>query len=746
MQQRYKYMKFMKHIFIVLTLFSFQLVGQSIKGEVIDIQTKKTIPFSTIFFVELETGTIADSNGVFFIEHFNQDEIHLQISSFGYEKKDTVVSLNKNSNLTIYLSPSHLDIEEVIITASTGKLERDNVVSIEKRKLEELYQSSPLSLAEAISNIPGVDQNTTGAGIGKPIIRGLSGNRIVTYAQEIRVENQQWGSEHGLGIGSIGIEGVEVIKGPASLLYGSDALGGVLYFIDERYANHNTVEVKAKTSFQSNTLGSINQIGFKIHKKRIKFNLFGAYTSHADYQTPSFKNVYNTRFDEKNIKSAIGYNRKNWISNIRYSFLENNFGIVEDSTYSNSFERNFILPYQKIRNHALSFSNKIFTKSSSFQLILGYTSNNRKEYEDNDEEEALGFILNTGTYNLKWKSPEIGQLLKVTIGSQGMLQTNKNTGEEILIPDGETQDLGAFTLFHFKWSKLQIQTGYRIDSRQINTRYMQSPDTTFLAINKQFIGQTFSIGGNYKLKKTIIRANISSGFRAPNTSELASNGIHEGTNRYEIGNKNLKNENAIQMDLSVDYHNDHFSISVSPFYNSISNYIYISPTGGTISSNPVYEYKQTDAFLYGGELGIHYHPHRIHWLHLQSEFSTVFAEDKQHRFLPLIPQTRVNSTVAVEFENNGKFHFKKIFIQYIYKLKQDRIGQFETFSPEYHLLNIGLQAQIETKNFPIELNVGVKNLLNTKYIDHLSRFKTLNIPNQGINFYAGISYVIGKSL
>ncbi len=736
----------MKHIFIVLTLFSFQLVGQSIKGEVIDIQTKKTIPFSTIFFVELETGTIADSNGVFFIEHFNQDEIHLQISSFGYEKKDTVVSLNKNSNLTIYLSPSHLDIEEVIITASTGKLERDNVVSIEKRKLEELYQSSPLSLAEAISNIPGVDQNTTGAGIGKPIIRGLSGNRIVTYAQEIRVENQQWGSEHGLGIGSIGIEGVEVIKGPASLLYGSDALGGVLYFIDERYANHNTVEVKAKTSFQSNTLGSISQIGFKIHKKRIKFNLFGAYTSHADYQTPSFKNVYNTRFDEKNIKSAIGYNRKNWISNIRYSFLENNFGIVEDSTYSNSFERNFILPYQKIRNHALSFSNKFFTKSSSFQLILGYTSNNRKEYEDNDEEEALGFILNTGTYNLKWKSPEIGQLLKITIGSQGMLQTNKNTGEEILIPDGETQDIGAFTLFHLKWSKLQIQTGYRIDSRQIDTRYMQSPDTIYLAINKQFIGQTFSIGGNYKWKKTIIRANISSGFRAPNTSELASNGIHEGTNRYEIGNENLKNENAIQMDLSVDYQNDHFSVSVNPFYNSISNYIYLSPTGTTISSNPVYEYKQTDAFLYGGELGIHYHPHHIHWLHLQSEFSTVFAEDKQHRFLPLIPQTRVNSTVAVEFENNGKFHFKKIFIQYIYKFKQDRIGQFETFSPEYHLLNIGLQAQIETKNFPIELNIGVKNLLNTKYIDHLSRFKTLNIPNQGINFYAGISYVIGKSL
>jgi len=736
----------MKHLLLIFILFSFHLFGQTFKGEVIDIQTNKAVPFSTIYFKELETGTIADSTGAFFIEHFNQNEIHLLITAFGYEKKDTIVSLHENAVLKIYLSPSHLDLEEVTITASTGKLEGDNVVSIEKRKLEELYQNAPLSLAEAISNIPGVDQNTTGAGIGKPIIRGLSGNRIVTYAQEIRVENQQWGSEHGLGIGSIGIEGVEVIKGPASLLYGSDALGGVLYFIDERYANHNTVEVKAKTSFQSNTMGSINQVGFKIHKKRLKFNLFGAYTSHADYQTPSFKNVYNTRFDEKSIKAAIGYNRKNWISNIRYSFLENNFGIVEDSIYTRSFDRNFILPFQKITNHSLSFSNKIFMNTSSLQLILGFTSNNRKEFEDNKTEEALGFILNTGTYNLKWKSREIGHLLNITIGSQGMLQTNKNTGEEILIPDGKTQDIGVFSLFHFKWSKLQIQAGFRIDSRQVNTLFMQSADTTFLAVNKQFIGQTISIGGNYKWKKTIIRANVSSGFRAPNTSELVSNGVHEGTNRYEIGNEDLKNENAIQMDLSVDYQSDHFSLSFNPFYNSISNYIFLSPTGATISSNSVYEYIQTDAFLYGGEFGVHYHPHLLHWLHLQSEFSTVFAEDKQHRYLPLVPQTRINSTIAVEFKNKGRFHLEKVFLQYIYKFKQDRIGQFETYSPSYNIVNIGLQAQIETKQSPIKLSIGVKNLFNTRYIDHLSRFKTLNIPNQGINFYAGISYVIGKKL
>ena len=218
-------------------------------------------------------------------------------------------------NSEFFLEASHVELEEVVISVPSGKLQSENIVSIERRKLEKLQQTAPLTLTEAISNIPGVEQNTTGAGIGKPVIRGLSGNRIVTYAQGIRIENQQWGDEHGLGVGEVGIESVEVIKGPASLLYGSDALGGVLYFIDERYAGHNTVEGFVETKFLSNTLGTVNNTGFKIHKANLKFNLFGGYSSQSDYGVPKLGRVHNSRFDEKNIKSSFGFNMKNWISN-----------------------------------------------------------------------------------------------------------------------------------------------------------------------------------------------------------------------------------------------------------------------------------------------------------------------------------------------------------------------------------------------------------------------------------------------
>lgn len=740
-------MKNIKPILIIISSFWFTTsYSQSFTGTVLDKKDKKPILYAQVYFVDLKTGTTTDENGIFKIEHFNQKNIHIQITFVGYKLIDEIVNIDTTKEKTFYLEQGHFELEEVVVSVPTGRLQGENIVSVEHKKINELQQTAPLTLAEAISNIPGVEQNTTGAGIGKPVIRGLSGNRIVTYAQGIRIENQQWGDEHGLGIGELGIESVEVIKGPASLLYGSDALGGVLYFIDERYARHNTIEGFAQTKFLSNTLGTINNIGIKIHKRNLKFNLFGAYSSQADYQIPSFDRVFNTRFDEKNIKSSFGFNTKNWISNIRYSYLQNNYGIVEDATFTNSTQRKFILPFQTIDNHILSFENIVFTGNSKLNLTLGHINNYRKEFEEDSNNQALGLKLNTFTYNLKWYSPTYKDRFDFIVGSQGMAQTNKNNGEEILIPDAKTTDFGAFVLANLDFDKLQLQGGIRADYRQIDTKQMETDDSSFPSFDNSYNGITFSSGAVYTLKKTKFRTNISSGFRAPNTSELLSDGVHEGTNRYEKGNTNLNNENAIQIDFSFDYQDEHFSFSVNPFYNAIQNYIFLSPTETVIDNSPVFEYLQTNTFLYGGELGFHYHPHKIHWLHLESNLSTVIAEDENKNALPLIPQTKINSTISAEISNKGKVHLKTVFVQHIYKFKQNRTGLFETTTNDYNLINIGLNIRITTKNNPIEITTGIKNLLNIKYIDHLSRFKKLEIPNQGINFYIGIKLKLNIEL
>jgi iron complex outermembrane receptor protein len=722
-------------------MITFLGLAQSFTGTVLDQNSQQPIPFAQVYFVDLKTGTITDKKGTFKIENIKQKQLHLQISFVGYKTINDYINLDSVSKKTYYLEESHFDLHEVVVSVPTGKLQGENIVAIEHKKMEDLQITSPLTLTEAISNIPGVEQNTTGSGIGKPVIRGLSGNRIVTYAQGIRIENQQWGSEHGLGVGDVGIESVEVIKGPASLLYGSDALGGVLFFIDERYANQNSVEGFVETKFLSNALGSINNAGIKINKKNVKFNLFTNYSSFADYQTPDFKRVYNTRFDQKNVKAALGYNNSFWITNLRYSFLQNDYGIVDTALYTSNSQRSFELPYQIINNQNLSLENTFLLKQGKINLFLGYSNNYRREFEDDAKQQAMGLKLDTYTYNLKWYSPIYKDKLNFIVGSQGMHRQNSNNGLEYLIPNSSTTDAGAFVVGNLKLKNLNIQAGVRADMRQINAQELVEDVVVFPNFNKDYQGLTYSLGGLYKFKKIKLRGNLSSGFRAPTTSELLANGVHEGTNRYIIGNQKLKNEIAQQVDFTIEYQYEHLSFSVSPFLNVIDNYIYLTPTDSVIDGKPVYEYKQSNAYLYGGEAGFHYHPHQIHWLHISSNVSVVLAEDKNGNALPLIPQTKINSTIGAEFKEKGKFHFKNIYVQHIYKFDQNRIGQFETPTKGYHLINLGVDAELKLSKQKLIFSTGVKNALNSSYIDHLSRFKPMSIPNPGINFYVGVKVV-----
>ena len=513
LQHRYKYIKIMQKItlIIALILLSINSYGQNFKGIVLDRKTEKPIPNAEIYILDLSTSTTTDKNGVFHLARFKQHEIQLYIQALGYRILSSKLQNNEGSPKTFYLSPSHFDLEEIVLSVPTGKLQSSTTVNISHKKIKALQQTAPISLAAAISQIPGIDQNTTGAGIGKPVIRGLSGNRIVTFAQGIRVENQQWGSEHGLGVGEIGIESVEVIKGPASLLYGSDALGGVLYFKDERYTRENNLESSFGSTYLSNTNGFQTNIGIKLHKNNLKFNIFGSKATHSDYETPTLKKVFNTRFNEKNIKTSIGFNYNNWIANIRYSYLENDFGIVEDATYHESNTKKLTLPFQNISNHSLSFDNSFYTGDSKLHIILGYSSNYRKEFEEDKEQHALGLKLNSFTYDAKWSSPVFKTYYDLVVGIQGMTQDNKNNGEEILIPDATITDAGAYVLGNYKRKKLELQGGIRTDTRRINTVLMNSDGHNFPSLRKQYNGITFSSGGIYSFKNIKLRANISSG-------------------------------------------------------------------------------------------------------------------------------------------------------------------------------------------------------------------------------------------
>lgn len=728
--------------------------AQTLTGTVLNKETNKPLTFASVYLVELSTGTLTDSSGHFSISNFPSSPTAIKISAIGFGTVTAVITYNPNEVYTFYLESKHVHLDEVIVSTPFGKLQGENVTNVTSIRLNELNRIPTMSLSEAIANIPGVYQSSLGNGIGRPVIRGLSGTRVVTYLNGLRIENQQWGDDHGMGVTDIGVGSVEVIKGPASLLYGADALGGVLYFVNQPYAKLNRFEGYYQTKIESNTLGSNNELGLKWNTNGLKVNVFLGHTFHGDYMLANGSRVKDSRFSSSTGKIALGYNKKNWVGNLNYAFLNSFIGIPghshDDSLYAELFYSSKpawikTLPYQFITNHYLSIENKFYFDKSQLELVFGNTNNRLREFEEKVTIPGMDLTLNNSIYNFKWRR-ELGKKFQMILGSQGMYQTNSNNpkAEEVLIPDSYSADAGAYALIEFEQKLFTFQAGARYDLRKIQT---ENAFNGFDVFDQLYQSYNYSAGFAYQADSLTFRVNVSSGFRAPHTSELLANGVHHGTFRYTIGDPNLKTENAVQVDFSMGAHYDHLEITFNPFFNQIQNYIYLQPSDTVIDSYQVYNYAQTSkAQLFGGDFSVHLHPHFAHWLHFLTSFSYIYAQDENENALPLIPQNRINTQVKIEFESERKWRITDLVIQHSFYFDQNRVTSFETTTGFYNLVHAGINIEIDTKNNPLYLNLGVKNLLNENYMDHLSRLKQIGLTMPGINFYFGLKYNFEKRL
>ncbi|PHS67921.1 MAG: TonB-dependent receptor [Flavobacterium sp.] len=727
-----------KHfILILLLLVSFSLFSQnSLKG----IITHHNNPVQAdIYISKLEKGAITDFDGNYKLTNIPDGTFTIVYSSLGFTSISKTITFNNNEEIVVHIEMKEtaVEMEEIIISTPFHKLQRENVMKVERISAQDIANSGALTLAEGITEIPGVSIISTGAGIGKPVIRGLSSNRVLTYTQGVRLENQQFGGEHGLGINAEGISSIEVIKGPASLLYGSDALGGVLYINPEKFAPENKTQGSIKTNYTTNTLGSSTSLAVKNSQEKFKFIIRGTYATNSDYKTGNNERVTLSRFNESDFKTGFRFQTEKFKSTVRYNYNQSKIGIPEEigvQTTSKKME----LPYQKIDNHILSFDNKIFLTNSSLDITLSYLFNDRNEFEDDLFTPALRLRLSTFGYNVKYNLPEFKDF-ETIVGVQGIYQSNTNLGEELLIPDATKNDFGVMTTTHYHIGDVGLQGGVRFDTRTITTEAAGTlGEQDYIApIDKSFSSFNAAIGAKFDILKYILtRINFASGFRAPNIAELASNGIHEGTNRYEIGNANLNNEQNFQADVALEFNNDHIEVFANGFYNHINDYIFIEPTNEIIENNQVYRYSQNNAYLYGGEFGFHFHPHPLDWLHINSSFETVTGKLTNGDYLPLQPANSLSNTVKIDLNDFG--FLKKSFFSTTYKntFNQNNISEFETLTQGYNILNMAIGTQITLTNFKAIIGIQATNLTDEVYISHLSRLKVDGIENIGrsINF------------
>ena len=660
-------------------------------------------------------------------------------------------STNKilSQNTQVNDSIISVDLDEVVVSIPFKESLKNNVLRVNKLNIKNLNYIKSQNFSKFLIEIPGVSLITTGPGISKPVIRGLSSNRVIVFNQYMRQENQQWGSEHGMDISGFGVESVELIKGPMSVLYGGDAIGGVLYVNPDTYTNEDT-EVEIGSYYNSNYKGFTNNLGVKGNLNNLSYLIQGSVVDNRDFETPKEK-VESTYFENKDLKLGLGYESKKFISDFRFNYLKTLVGIPhseddheEHGDEDHDEEEHEEESYQKLTNSIVTWKNNfLFDNKSEFEIILGRSFNNRKEFgeheeehedEDHDEEEHeehegeahIDFDLNTTTVDMKYLFPKKDKS-EFVIGSNLLFQENKNIGEEALIPDAKKNDFGIYGLTHIHTSSWDILIGLRADFRNIKK-------TDF---DKKFSSFTSSLGFKRELgEKGVMRINFSRGYRAPNLSELFAEGVHHGTAQYEIGNNNLKEEKSSQTDLSIVIFNSNSTFGMDIFYNKLSDYIYLNPTGNKIGGFLVYNYRQENASLFGGEIFLNKKT-SLDWLSHKTSLAYVSGEKADKGgYLPLIPPVTLKHSFNFEFDNNS------FEISALAKGKKQNIGQFETKTNSYFVMDISGSHDFNVLflDNSINLSWSVNNLFDRGYYDHLSRLKNMQIYEIGRNISFGLNY------
>lgn len=791
-------------VFGIITLISNSLFANnsapsktSLSGKITDKQTGEPLPGVTIYLPDLKTGTISNADGTYKIENLPQRKVLVQVKFIGYKLMAQSIDLAITQTKDFVLEESVNELHEVVVTGLSKAAEKNRTPTpISSISPTQLLQNSSTNMIDALARQPGISQVTTGSGISKPVIRGLGYNRVVTLNDGIRQEGQQWGDEHGIEIDEFTISKVEILKGPASLSYGSDAIAGVINLLTAPTLPDGRMEGNVLANYQTNNGLMAYSANFAGNRKGFIWD-----TRYSNKMAHAYKNKYdgyvlNSGYKENTVTGIIGLNKSWGYAHLHLSMYNLSPGIVEgerdsatgefvkpialtDSTESTSIgtEKDFksytpLTPYQKINHYKAVLNNSFFFGNGNLKTTIGFQQNLRQEYGNilRLNQYGLSLLLNTFNYDVRYIFPERNNF-NVSTGVNGMQQLSQNKGVEFLVPEYNLFDIGVFAIAKKNFDKLDISGGLRYDSRTehgkelfLNAEGAKVENNgfgtqKFTAFNSTFTGVSGSIGATYQFSEHIFtKLNLSRGFRAPSIGEVGANGVHGGTTRYEIGNPNLKAENSLQLDYALGINSTHITAEVDLFSNSISNFIFSRKMESVFGGDSLtqgystFKFVSGDANLLGGEISIDIHPHPMDWLHFENTFAYVQSTQKNQpdstKYLPFTPAPKFTSELKATKKALGKnlsnAYLKIEMDNYLMQDKFYAAFGTETKTSGYTLLNLGMGADVSAKNKTIfSFYISVNNLMDIAYQSHLSRLKY-----QGENFVTGRTgvYNMGRNI
>ncbi|UYW01217.1 TonB-dependent receptor [Flavobacterium agricola] len=776
----------MRNLFIAIALCMVGIgMAQNQVAGVVRTSNNETLPGAHVHLSQFSQPT--NPIGGFEFNHVSDGKHRLVVSFVGYKTKDTILDVTQSVNLELILQEDQQFLNELVVVTNAQK-QIENISRVSQKQILENYSGSfALSLAE----VPGVNASQIGAGQSKPIIRGLSANRVAVTENGVKQEGQQWGADHGLEIDAFNTEKVSVIKGVGTIAYGSDAMGGVIAI------DNTAVPADSLTGVVNLLAKSVNDgyganVQIKQKKNALYYKLNATFLDYADYKVPTNQIQYlnylipiynqrlkNTAGTERNFTAQVGY-----VNNKLHSFIQVSNNYVKAGFFPGAHGvpnigavqpdgniRNIEFPYQSV-NHFKVLSNSTYiTEKGEFSLNLGFQNNHRQEWSkfhthysnqlppENNPDLELDFKLitldNQFAYKHKWNA-----LQQTKVGLQYQYQQNKSTGYSYLLPNFDRKAFGVFATHEYQLSsRLKADLGVRFDyaDLKIQSYYDQtlydylvgSGKSDALAnyyalrtpkIDRTFNAYNFALGFNYVLTpKWNVNFTAASNFRFPTAIELGSNGIHHGAFRHEQGDANLNPEKGWAFDAVFDYQSDRFALAFSPYLYYFTNYIYLKPSG-QFSILPhggqIYTYTQSEAILGGFEIKA---TQKItDRITAESVFEylknqQITANRNLNYALPFTPANSVFAKVSYAFGDTNVFKNSKVYFSGKYAFEQNNIAQNEEITPHYTTFGAGINSTLVIKNFKVHAQLTATNLFNEKYFNHNSYYRAIQIPELGRN-------------
>jgi iron complex outermembrane receptor protein len=774
----------------------------TITGTVTDKTDGKPIIGASVNVPDLRRGSITDAEGHYTLNNLPKGIYLVQVTYLGYATYNQRVDLSKTTTLDIQLVPSSIEAGEVVITgvSKATEIKRNPIpmVAVGKTYLDQ--RSAAGNVIDMIANLPGVSAVTTGPNISKPFIHGLGFNRVVTLQDGIRQEGQQWGDEHGVEVDQNSIDRVEVIKGPASLSYGSDAIGGVVNLITPPPVAEGKILGSVQGTYGTNE-GLLNG-SFRLYGNQngLVWGTVLSAKEAKDYQNPHDGRVYATNFKEKDARFMIGLNKSWGTSYFNASLFDDQQAIpdgsrdslrrftkqiTEDDVFrpvvSPSELNSYNIPalHQHVQLYRI-YNNSNFNLGSGNLIVnLGYQFSHRREYTHPEDADVAGLNLHLSTYTYDFKyNFNIGNGYETTVGVNGQYQNNSiGDATDFPIPAYHQFDIGPFLIMKKSFGKLDLSGGARFDSRSFHgqaayidtagkyaTLYTPSNATSppsvisqFSALNKTFTGFNGSFGGAYNFSDHfLLKANISRGFRAPSIAELSANGPDPGSQIYHVGNNSFKPEFSTQEDIGAFLTLPNVSFSVELFNNNIQNYIFqqqeLNPDGSPVLTQgyDTFTYVQSKARINGGEFSLDIHP--LSWLHFENSLALTYGRNlgtggqvaDSLKYLPFIPPLHTHSELRANF-SKGFSSFRNVygFFGFDHFSAQNRFFSAygtETYTAGYNLLSAGIGTDVVNSagKTVVKLFIEGTNLGNVSYQSNMSRLKYFDNANVPAGVQPGI--------